>query len=113
MRVISSSPQYLMFASDLERGRKRAGGAVSLTGVSRRSARTRAAGSGGSPLGQRFRLSLQPTADDASAHLAIGRPVLREGIVQDIVGFDAERVLDDLGSLVAVVAADGLLKKVR
>ena len=70
-------------------------------------------GSGDLPLGQRLRLSLQPTADDASAHLAIGRPVLREGVVQDVVGFDAERVLDDLRGLVTVIAVDSSLKKVR
>ena len=65
----------------------------------------------GGHLGQILRLSLQPTADDASAHLAIGRPILRETMVHNVVGFDAECVLDDLGGAIAVVAVDGLLER--
>jgi hypothetical protein len=52
---------------------------------------------------------LQPFTDDAGAHLAILRPGLREGAVHHIVGFDAEGLLDDLGSLVAVVASSRLV----
>ena len=37
-----------------------------------------------------------PAADDAGALLADGRPVLREGVVDHLVGFDAEGLLDDL-----------------
>ena len=58
----------------------------------------------GGHLGQILRLSLQPTADDASAHLAIGRPILRETMVHNVVGFDAECVLDDLGGAIAAGA---------
>jgi hypothetical protein len=41
--------------------------------------------------------------DDAGALFAIGWPGLREYVVGDVVGFDAERVLDDLGGVVTVV----------
>jgi hypothetical protein len=43
--------------------------------------------------------------------LAVGRPFLRETVVHYVVGFDAERVLDELGCAVAVVAVDGSLEK--
>ena len=43
-------------------------------------------------------------ANDASAHPAIGRPTLREGVVHHVVALDAERFLDDLGDAVAVAA---------
>jgi hypothetical protein len=51
-------------------------------------------------------------ADDSGALLAIGRPVLREAVVGDVVGFDVERVLDDLGGTVGVVPVDGLHEEV-
>ena len=45
---------------------------------------------------------LQPLADVAGAPLTIGRPVLREAVVHDVVALDAEGVLDDLGGVVSV-----------
>jgi hypothetical protein len=57
-------------------------------------------------------LSLQPLTDDTGALFAIGRPALREGVVHHVIALDAERVLDDLGGLVAVVAGDGLLEQI-
>jgi hypothetical protein len=62
--------------------------------------------------GQRARLGLQPVANDAGALLAISWPGLREGVVHHVVGFDAKGLLDELGSLIAVVAADGLFEQV-
>src|SRR6185312_11860696 len=44
--------------------------------------------------------------------LAIGRPGLWEAVLRHVVGFDAERVLDDLGGAVAVVAADRLFEQI-
>jgi hypothetical protein len=55
----------------------------------------------------------EPLADDGGALLAISRPGLREGVIHHVVGFDAERVLDDLGGAVGIVAADGLLDAVK
>jgi hypothetical protein len=52
------------------------------------------------PSGQVARFGLQPLADGAGAQLPIGRPVLREAVVHDVVGFDAERILDDPGGAV-------------
>ena len=43
---------------------------------------------------------------------AIGRPGLREAIVGDVVRFDAERLLNDLGGPVAIVGVDRLFEKV-
>jgi hypothetical protein len=56
-----------------------------------------------------MRLSLQPLANDASALLAILRPVFRETIIHYVVALDAKRVLDDPGGAVAVVTLDGLV----
>jgi hypothetical protein len=58
------------------------------------------------------RLGRQPFANDASAALAIVRPTLREAIVDDVVALDAERVVDDPGGAVAIVAVDRLLENV-
>jgi hypothetical protein len=62
------------------------------------------------PSGQKACLGLQPLTDDAGASLAISRPVLREAVPSDIVGFDAEGLLYDLGGAIAVVGADGLFE---
>jgi hypothetical protein len=51
---------------------------------------------------------LQPFADNASALLAIIRPGLREAIIGDVIALDAERILDDLSGLIAIVAVDRL-----
>jgi hypothetical protein len=59
---------------------------------------------GGRSRGQITRLGRQPFANDASAELAIVRPSLREAIVDDVVALDAERVLDDPGGAISVVA---------
>jgi len=64
---------------------------------------TKAAGSGGSPLGQISSLSLQPLADDTSALLAVGRPCFRETVVSYVVALDAKRVLDNFRGAVTVV----------
>jgi len=58
-------------------------------------------------------LRLQPFTDDVSTLLAISWPFLREAVVGDVVALDAERVPDNLGCAVAVIAVDCLLKKVR
>jgi hypothetical protein len=55
---------------------------------------------------------LQPLADDTGAPLAICWPSLREAVVSDVVRFDAERLLDDLGCEIAVAAINRLFKKV-
>jgi hypothetical protein len=49
-------------------------------------------------------LDSQPLADDARTPLAISRPSRREAIVDDVVALDAERVLDDPGGAISVVA---------
>jgi hypothetical protein len=59
---------------------------------------------GGRSRGQITRLGRQPFANDASAELAIVRPSLREAMVDDVVALDAERVLDDPGGAISVVA---------
>jgi hypothetical protein len=56
---------------------------------------------------------MQPFTDDISALLAISWPFLREAVAGHVVAFDTERVPDDLGGAVAVVAIDCLLKRVR
>jgi hypothetical protein len=43
--------------------------------------------------------------DDASAPLAISRPAFRKAIVDYIVAFDPERVLNDPGSTVGVIVS--------
>jgi hypothetical protein len=58
--------------------------------------------------GQEARLGLQALADDASTLLTIGWPSLRKDVAGDVVVFDAERVLNDPGGLIAVAAVDGL-----
>jgi len=55
---------------------------------------------------------LQPVANDAGALLAISGPLFREAVVSHVVALDAERVPNDLGGEVAVVAVDRLLDKV-
>jgi hypothetical protein len=57
-------------------------------------------------------LASVPVANDAGAHLAILRPGLWEAVVDDVVGFDAKRVLDDLGGAIGVVAGDGWRRKI-
>jgi hypothetical protein len=42
---------------------------------------------------QKGRFDLKPFAADASTQLAIGRPALREAVVDDVVAVDTERVL--------------------
>jgi hypothetical protein len=42
----------------------------------------------------------------------IGRPVFREAVVHHVVALDAERVLDELGGAVTIVAVDRLLEEV-
>jgi hypothetical protein len=54
---------------------------------------------------------LEPFADDGSAPLAIRWPFLGEAVLRNIVGFDTERGLDDLGRTLAVVAVDCLLEE--
>jgi hypothetical protein len=58
--------------------------------------------------GQITRLGLQPLADVTGAPLAIVRPSHWEAIVHHVVGLDAERVSNDLGGSVRVVAVDRL-----
>ena len=41
---------------------------------------------------------LQPFADIPGAALTIGRPVLREAVVDHVVALDSERVLDELAA---------------
>ena len=62
------------------------------------------------PSRQKAYLGLQPPPNDAGALLAISRPVLREAIPSDIVGFDTEGLLYDLGGTIAIVGADGLFE---
>ena len=71
-----------------------------------------AAGSGGLASGQETRFGLQPFADYASALLTIDRPCDGKDVVGDFVRLDAERVLNDLGSPIAVVGVDGLFQQV-
>ena len=42
----------------------------------------------------------------------IGRPFLREAVVDHVIALDAERVLNDPGGVVAVVAVDSLVEKI-
>ena len=91
-----------------ENGDAKATDYVTLFGCLRRPT---AAGSGARrPSSQEA--GLQPFADYASALLAIGRPSLGKDVIGDLVAFDAERVLDDLGGMIAVTAVDGLLEQV-
>jgi hypothetical protein len=55
---------------------------------------------------------LQPSADDGSALLVVGRPGLREAVVDNVVALDAERVLNDLGGAVGVVAVNRLFDQI-
>ena len=71
------------------------------------------AGSGdGTQSRQEARLGLQPLTDYAGTSFTIGRPSLRKNVIDDAIRFDAERVLNDLGSAVSVVAVDRLLEKI-
>ena len=63
-------------------------------------------------LSQELRFRLVPFADDRSPPFAIHWPFLGEAVVRNIVGFDTERVLDDLGRSLAVVAVDCLFQKI-
>ena len=56
-------------------------------------------------------LGLEPLADVTGAPLAVSRPSRREAIVDDVVALDAERVSNDPGRLVRVVAVDRLLRR--
>jgi hypothetical protein len=56
---------------------------------------------GGARSRQKARFSLQPIADDAGTLLAIIWPRLWEDVVGYVVALDPERVLDDLGGMVA------------
>ena len=66
----------------------------------------------GIALGQIPRLGLEPLADVPGALLAISRPVLRETVVDDVVALDTERVLDELGGAISVIAVDRLLEQI-
>jgi hypothetical protein len=57
---------------------------------------------------QQARLSLQPLADNTGAPLAIARPCFRKYVVSDVVALDVERVLNDLGSAIAIATVDRL-----
>jgi hypothetical protein len=71
------------------------------------------AGSGdGTQSRQEARLGLQPLTDYAGTSFTIGRPSLRKDVIDDVIRFDAERVLNDLGGLFAVVTVDGSFQQV-
>ena len=71
------------------------------------------AGSGdGTQSRQEARLGLQPLTDYAGTSFTIGRPSLRKDVIDDVIRFDAERVLNDLGGPFAVVAVDGSFQQV-
>ena len=71
------------------------------------------AGSGdGTQSRQEARLGLQPLTDYAGTSLTIGRPSLRKDVIDDVIRFDTERVLNDLGGLFAVVTVDGSFQQV-
>jgi len=61
--------------------------------------------------GQITRLGLEPLADVPGAPLTVRRPLCRKAVAHDVVGFDAERVADDLGGLFGVVAVDRLWRR--
>ena len=61
---------------------------------------------------QEARLGLQPLTDYAGTSFTIGRPSLRKDVIDDVIQFDAERVLNDLGGLFAVVTVDGSFQQV-
>ena len=63
-------------------------------------------------LGQELSLGLQPLAEDPSAHLTTTGPYLWEAIAGHVVALNAERVLDDADSAVAVTAVNRLLEKI-
>jgi hypothetical protein len=73
-------------------------------------------GSGGAARSFRYKggrdqetgFSPQPLADNAGALLAIGWPRFWKDVVRNIFGLDAERVLDGLGGVIAVVGVDRL-----
>ena len=71
------------------------------------------AGSGdGTQSRQEARLGPQPLTDYAGTSFTIGRPSLRKDVIDDVIRFDAERVLTDLGGLFAVVTVDGSFQQV-
>jgi hypothetical protein len=57
-------------------------------------------------------LRSQPIADDAGALFAVVRPVLREAVIGDFIGIDAEGITDQLRCVISVVIVDCLFKKV-
>ena len=61
---------------------------------------------------QEARLGLQPLTDYAGTSFTIGRPGLRKDAIDNIIRFDAERVLNNLGGLFAVVTVDGSFQQV-
>ena len=62
------------------------------------------AGSGnGTQSRQEARFGLQPLTDYAGTSFTIGRPSLRKDVIDDVIRFDAKRVLNDLGGVFAVV----------
>ena len=71
------------------------------------------AGSGdGTQSRQEARLGLQPLTDYAGTSFTIGRPSLRKDVIDDVIRFDSECVLNDLGGLFAVVTVDGSFQQV-
>ena len=75
--------------------------------------RSMAAGSGdGTRSRQEARPGLQPLTDYAGTSFTIGRPSLRKDVIDDVTRFDAERVLNDLGGLFAVVTVGGSFQQV-
>jgi hypothetical protein len=54
--------------------------------------------------------SVATFADNAGTQFPIIRPALLEVVVDDVIGFDTERLFDDLGGVLAVVGADGLFE---
>src|SRR3984957_2591891 len=61
---------------------------------------------------QKALLGLAPLTDYAGTSFTIGRPSLRKDVIDDVIRFDAERVLNDLGGLFAVVTVDGSFQQV-
>ena len=61
---------------------------------------------------QEARLGLQPLTDYAGTSFTIGRSSLRKDVIDDVIRFDAERVLNDLGGLFAIVTVDGSFQQV-
>jgi hypothetical protein len=58
------------------------------------------------------RFGLEPLTDVPGALLMVRGPILREAIIDHVIAFDAERVLNDPGGLVCVIAVDRLREKI-